>query len=180
METLKRRHRVVLVLGGARSGKSSYAQKMAEKRWRRPVYLATAEVQDEEMAERIKKHREQRGSRWRCIEEPLALASVLADHNLACDGLLVDCLTLWLSNVLLKEGPEKFQAHKTELIEALHRRTHDVILVSNEVGMGIVPENELGRTFRDQAGLLNQAVAVEADVVVFIAAGLPLTLKGQV
>jgi adenosylcobinamide kinase/adenosylcobinamide-phosphate guanylyltransferase len=169
----------LLILGGARSGKSRLAQDIAARRWRRPVYLATAEILDDEMAARVRLHRRTRARSWRCVEEPLEIAKIIHRGILGTDGLLVDCLTIWLSNVLLKEGHGAFRRRRDELIKALREARQDVILVANEVGMGVVPEHALGRTFRDLAGRLNQAVAKEADTVVFVAAGLPLVLKGR-
>jgi adenosylcobinamide kinase/adenosylcobinamide-phosphate guanylyltransferase len=132
------------------------------------------------MAERIRLHRRARGSRWLCVEEPLDVARVIARPPKGCDGILLDCLTLWLSNVLHKEGEKGFAPRKRQLISALKATTLPVILVSNEVGMGIVPEHELGRKFRDLAGWLNQDVAAVADTVVFAVAGLPMVLKGEI
>ena len=169
----------LLILGGARSGKSRLAQAIAARRWSRPVYLATAEILDDEMADRVRMHRRTRARRWRCVEEPLEIAKIIRRGIPGTDGILVDCLTIWLSNVLLKEGRGAFARRRDELVKALRQARQDVILVANEVGMGVVPDNELGRTFRDLAGWLNQAVAKEADTVVFVAAGLPLVLKGQ-
>jgi adenosylcobinamide kinase/adenosylcobinamide-phosphate guanylyltransferase len=169
----------LLILGGARSGKSGLAQALAARRWSRPAYLATAEILDDEMAARIRLHRRTRGRKWRCVEEPLEIARIIRRGVPGADGILVDCLTLWLSNVLLKEGRGAFTRRRDELIESLRRARQDVILVANEVGLSVVPDNALGRTFRDLAGWLNQAVAKEADTVVFVAAGLPLVLKGR-
>ncbi len=169
----------LLILGGARSGKSRLAQNIAARRWRRPVYLATAEILDDEMADRVRLHRRTRTRRWRCEEEPLEIARIIRRGIPGTDGLLVDCLTIWLSNVLLKEGPGAFSQRRDELVKALRQARQDVILVANEVGMGVVPEHALGRTFRDLAGWLNQAVAKEVDTVVFVTAGLPLVLKGR-
>lgn len=168
---------IILVLGGARSGKSGYAQRLAEARWKRPLFLATAEARDEEMAKRVKTHRRRRGRRWECVEEPLDLAGILADRSLRCDGILVDCLTIWLSNVLLREGEAACGRRTAALLRALRRRLRPVILVVNEVGMGIVPEDALARKFRDLAGWLNQDVAAAADTVVWVAAGIPVFLK---
>jgi len=168
----------LLILGGARSGKSRLAQKIA-RRWRRPAYLATAEILDAEMAARVRLHRRIRARRWRCVEEPLEIAKIIRRGVPGTDGLLVDCLTIWLSNVLLKEGRGAFARRRDELVKALRQARQDVILVANEVGMGVVPEHALGRTFRDLAGWLNQAVAAEADAVVLVTAGLPLMLKGH-
>jgi len=169
----------LLILGGARSGKSRLAQDIAARRWRCPVYLATAEILDDEMAARVRMHRRARSRRWRCVEAPLEIAEIIRRGIPGKDGILVDCLTIWLSNVLLKEGRGAFARRRDELVKALHQARQDVILVANEVGMGVVPEHALGRTFRDLAGWLNQAVAKEADAVVFVTAGLPLVLKGQ-
>ena len=169
----------LLILGGARSGKSRLAQDMAARRWLHPVYLATAEILDDEMAARVRMHRRTRARRWHCVEEPLEIAKIIRRGVPGTDGLLVDCLTIWLSNVLLKEGRGAFARRRDELVKALHQTRQDVILVANEVGLSVVPEHALGRTFRDLAGWLNQAVAKEADTVVFVAAGLPLVLKGR-
>lgn len=169
----------LLILGGARSGKSHLAQDIAARRWLRPVYLATAEILDDEMAARVHLHRKARAQHWRCVEEPMEIAKIIRRGVPGMDGILVDCLTIWLSNVLLKEGRGAFARRRDELVKALRQTRQDVILVANEVGMGVVPDNELGRTFRDLAGWLNQAVAKEADTVVFVAAGLPLVLKGR-
>ena len=176
----KKRGKLILVLGGARSGKSRYAQQLAERLWRKPVFLATAEVTDDEMAARIAKHRADRGARWQCMEEPLDLAGALARAGAQGDGVLVECVTVWLGNVLVKEGEAGVTVRQAALLAEVRRRRHDIIVVSNEVGLGIVPEYLLGRQFRDLAGWLNQALAAEADAVVFVAAGLPLVLKGKV
>jgi adenosylcobinamide kinase / adenosylcobinamide-phosphate guanylyltransferase len=170
--------KIVLVLGGARSGKSSYAMRLALKRFHKPLYLATAEAGDREMSERISAHRKSRGPCWRCVEEPLNIASVIANPPV-CDGILVDCMTLWVTNVLLKEKRKAFEKRRAELLRALSRTKRPVILVSNEVGMGIVPANRLGRDFRDLAGWLNQDLASVADTVVFVVSGLPMILKGK-
>ncbi len=171
-------HEVVLALGGARSGKSSWALRYVERNFRSRFFLATAEVLDEEMAERVRLHRESRGPEWRLLEEPLDLPGALRTRCSPADAVLVDCLTVWLSNVMLKEGRGRVPFYRESLLETLSARTKSVVLVANEVGMGVVPEHPLGRAFRDEAGVLNQAVAQSADRVVFLAAGLPLWLKG--
>jgi adenosylcobinamide kinase/adenosylcobinamide-phosphate guanylyltransferase len=171
--------KIMFVIGGARSGKSRFAQSFVEANFKRPLYLATAEGLDSEMRDRIRNHRRQRGSKWRCVEEPLAIERVLLNPP-ACDGILIDCLTLWASNVLCQKGEKAFEPAQKRLISALRRRKKDIIIVSNEVGMGIVPETELGRKFRDLAGWLNQKIAQEADTVVLVTAGLPLVLKGKI
>ena len=170
---------VTLVLGGARSGKSAYAQCAAEayagRRGEELVFIATAEALDEEMAERIARHRGERDGRWLTLEAPADLAGAL--RGLRSDQVaVVDCLTLWLSNVMLAETLE---ARRADLLAALPSCAAPLWLVSNEVGLGLVPESALGRRFRDEAGRLNQAVAGLADTAVLLAAGLPLVLKGR-
>jgi len=169
---------VTFVFGGARSGKSTFAERLALQRFERPLYLATAENTDAEMTDRIARHRARRGARWHCVEEPLDLGGALRGSEPACDGVLVECLTTWLSNVLVREGAGGVPARRDALFAALGCPTRHVVLVSNEVGLGIVPASDLGRQFRDLAGWLNQDVARLAHEAVFIAAGLPLWLKG--
>ena len=163
-----------LVLGGARSGKSAFAETLAREASDR-VYLATATADDDEMRERIAHHRARRGADWRTIEEPLALVAALAREAQSGRAVLVDCLTLWLSNLMHAE--RHVEAATQELVACLREARGAVVLVSNEVGLGLVPDTLLGRRFRDAQGRLNQAVAGVADDVVFIAAGLPLWLK---
>jgi adenosylcobinamide kinase/adenosylcobinamide-phosphate guanylyltransferase len=167
---------VTLILGGARSGKSEHAERMIEATGP-GLYLATAEAGDKEMAERIRRHRERRGAGWDTAEEPLALAPALAALARPERPILVDCLTLWLSNLMQAE--RDVAAETTGLAEALPGLAGPVVFVSNEVGLGIVPENDMARAFRDHAGRLHQAVAARAGLVVFMAAGLPLTLKDE-
>jgi adenosylcobinamide kinase/adenosylcobinamide-phosphate guanylyltransferase len=165
----------LLVLGGARSGKSSFAQARAEERGLNPVFVATAEARDQEMAERIARHAEARGPRWRLVEAPHELGAAMAAAAAPDTILLVDCLTLWLTNVMLR-GDDVAAATDT-LVDGLARLAGPVILVSNEVGSGIVPESALGRRFRDAQGRLNQAMARACDGVVLVVAGLPMPLK---
>lgn len=172
----------ILILGGARSGKSRYALKLAETNWRRPLYVATAEASDPEMADRIAAHKKARGKCWACVEEPLELARLInqaGNFFPSRDVLLVDCLTLWLSNVLLKEGLKSFARRKAALLKAVRNSRRSLIIVSNEIGLGVVPASESGRQFRDLAGWLNQDLAAMTDTVVFITAGLPVVLKGR-
>lgn len=165
----------LLVLGGARSGKSRYAQRLAEKSGRCPVLIATAEAGDEEMAARIARHVAERGKGWSAIEEPIALAITLQREAGGDRILVVDCLTLWLSNLVLRDL-DTAEATRT-LAASVAALGGPVIFVSNEVGEGIVPDNALARRFRDAQGLLNQAMAEACDGVTLVSAGLPLRLK---
>ncbi|MBV8089578.1 MAG: bifunctional adenosylcobinamide kinase/adenosylcobinamide-phosphate guanylyltransferase [Alphaproteobacteria bacterium] len=166
---------VTLVLGGARSGKSRYAERLVEGAASAGTYCATAEAGDAEMVARIAAPRERRGPFWKTVEAPLALVPVIAGKAKRERPLLIDCLTLWLSNLLLAGKPIEDEIER--LCAALRLAVGPIVLVANEVGMGLVPETPLGRRFRDAAGRLNQDVAAVADRVVFIAAGLPLVLK---
>lgn len=167
---------IVLVLGGARSGKSRLAETLVMTSGLEPVYIATAEAGDAEMAERIAHHRARRSRAWRTVEIPDGLEAALAVEAGVGRAVLVDCLTLWLSNIM-HEGADL--EHRGEaLCEAVGRTRGLVVMVSNEVGLGLVPQTPLGRRFRDAQGRLNQAVARVADRVIFVAAGLPLYLKG--
>jgi adenosylcobinamide kinase/adenosylcobinamide-phosphate guanylyltransferase len=165
-----------LVLGGARSGKSRYAEGLITALPPPWVYVATAEAGDEEMAERIKAHRACRSADWRTLEAPRDLAAALA----ACTNMpvLIDCLTLWLSNLMLAEADIDAEIERLE--KALVAAVAPVVMVANEVGSGIVPDHPLGRRFRDLQGSLNQRIAAGADRVVLMVAGLPLALKGTV
>lgn len=171
--------KLTLVIGGARSGKSSYAGSLAGKCFKEPVYVATAEPFDSEMADRIARHKSSRGPKWACIEEPLDVPRALQHLPPRHDGVLLDCVTVWLCNVLVKEGGKAIRKRINELIAALENRKCDVIVVSNEVGMGIVPDNRMGREFRDYAGWLNQDLASIADAVVLVVAGIPMVIKGK-
>lgn len=166
----------VLVLGGARSGKSSYAEKMAQSSGLQPLYLATGRAFDDEMENRIAIHRDRRGSDWQTVEEPLDLVGALTLHVAVDRFVLVDCLTLWLTNLMMAE--RDIAAETAGLVAMLPNLAGPVVFVSNEVGFGIVPENRMAREFRDHAGFLHQAVAAVADEVYLIAAGLPLKMKG--
>ena len=166
-----------LILGGARSGKSALAERIAGECGREVVYVATAQPGDGEMAARIAHHRERRPSHWSCIEEPLALAGALRGHARDERCLLVDCLTLWLSNLLAHDDATRFVRERDALLETLPALPGEILLVSNEVGLGVVPMGELTRRFVDEAGRLHQMLAQRCERVLFVAAGLPLTLK---
>ncbi len=167
--------RLTLVLGGARSGKSRFAEGLVTSQPGPWVYVATGEARDPEMAERIAHHAARRGPGWVTREVPLALADLIRAHGADRAPTLIDCLTLWLSNVMLAE--RDVEAERTALLQALEAAAGPIVIVSNEVGLGIVPENALARAFRDEQGRLNAAVAAMADTVVLMAAGLPLSLK---
>jgi adenosylcobinamide kinase / adenosylcobinamide-phosphate guanylyltransferase len=161
---------VALVGGGARSGKSRFAQEYAERRFERPALVATAQALDEEMAQRIARHRSERSGRWGTIEEPVEIVAAMAREADRYDGFVVDCLTLWLSNVMPPEdGIER-------LVQGLAGGP-PVVLVTNEVGCGIVPDNELARRFRDLAGILNRRCAAVAQEVYWMAFGIPVRVK---
>ena len=166
----------LFVLGGARSGKSRYAQDRAETLPGDPVFVATAQAYDAEMAERIALHRADRGPRWQTIDAPIALHEEIAANSGEGRVVLVDCLTLWTSNLML--GGHDMDAAADALVDAIGSAAGPVMLVANEVGLGIVPDNALARRFRDCAGRLNQRVAAAVDEVVLVTAGLPLRLKG--
>ena len=166
----------MVVLGGARSGKSRFAEKLVAESGLEPVYIATAGAGDAEMAERIAHHRARRGGQWRTVEAPLALEAALQTEADEGRAVLVDCLTLWLSNVM--HAGADVDSRSASICDVARRVPGLRVFVSNEVGLGLVPETPLGRKFRDAQGRLNQAVADIADRVVFVAAGLPLNLKG--
>jgi adenosylcobinamide kinase/adenosylcobinamide-phosphate guanylyltransferase len=169
---------VTLVLGGARAGKSRYAEAMVERSGAASAsYIATAEAGDVEMATRIAAHRARRGALWRTIEAPVELADAVIEVAQNGQPILVDCLTLWVSNLML--GGHDADEACDQLLESLPGLGAPLVLVSNEVGLGIVPDNKLARDFRDMTGRINQRVAAAAHRVVFVAAGLPLTLKDR-
>jgi adenosylcobinamide kinase/adenosylcobinamide-phosphate guanylyltransferase len=166
-----------LVLGGARSGKSAFAEKLIRDSSLAKIYLATATAGDDEMKARVAQHRAQRGEGWITVEEPLALVDALTREATHGRAVLVDCLTLWLSNLMLAERDPEVEARR--LTRFLGVAKYPIVFVSNEVGLGLVPETPLGRRFRDAQGRLNQLVAASVPNVVFIAAGLPLWLKNS-
>ncbi len=172
---MSRKGKQTLILGGARSGKSAYAESLAEGWKGERIFIATAQAHDEEMAERIKAHRLRRGQDWTTRGALLDLSGVLREAASHDTFVLVDCLTLWLTNVILSE--EDHERAVSDLLNALTDVPGTIVLVSNEVGSGIVPGNELARTFRDAAGKANQRVAKAVDEVVLVTAGLPMVLK---
>ena len=164
-----------LVLGGARSGKSTFAERLVEDSGLAPVYLATGQAFDGEMEDRIAIHKDRRGPQWRTVEEPLALRETLLRECAPGRAVLVDCLTLWVTNLMMAE--RDIDAQCAGLVDAMPQLQGAVVFVSNEVGLGIVPDNAMARAFRDHAGRVNQAVAAAAQNVFFVAAGLPMALK---
>jgi len=177
-----------LILGGARSGKSRHAEALAAASGKEVVYVATAEARDVEMIVRIARHRRERDENWTTVEETRALGAVLAHWCAPQRVVLVDCVTLWLSNLLFADGrvypevgsidaPPAFAEERAALLKALHRAAGDVILVSNEVGSGIVPGGAVSRWFADEAGRLNQELAAACHAVTLVVAGLPMVLK---
>lgn len=168
---------IELILGGARSGKSRLAERHAAESGLAVHYIATGQARDGEMAERIARHKASRPAHWALVEEPLALAGVLRAQAAADRCLLIDCLTLWLSNLLLDADPQRFARERDALLECLADLPGRIILVSNETGLGVVPMGELSRRFVDESGWLHQAVAERAQRVIFTVAGLPMVLK---
>lgn len=178
-----------LILGGARSGKSAHAEGLAASTGKAVVYLATAQARDDEMTARIASHRQQRPASWTTIEEPLTLGDTLLAHSRSTNVVLIDCLTVWLSNLLFADGlefpevgriaaPPTFVHQRSRFMQALAQAEGDVVLVSNEVGMGIIPQGAITRWYVDEAGRLHQAVAAICERAVLIVAGQPLLLKG--
>ena len=172
--------RTILITGGCRSGKSRYALDFANRHFSKKFYLATAEPLDEEMARRVESHRKRRGPEWETIEEPVEIVNKIVRHGTEAGVILLDCITLWLSNLLLKwDDDQKVADEVARLTEAIQKSRGSFIIVSNEVGMGIVPADPLSRRFRDLSGTANQRIARHADTVVFMVSGIPLFLKGQ-
>jgi adenosylcobinamide kinase / adenosylcobinamide-phosphate guanylyltransferase len=175
--------RTIFITGGARCGKSLFAEKQAGEFGAQLCYLATAQALDSEMDERVRRHRERRGAQWSTVEEPILLSQALAQSDGSYSVILVDCLTLWLSNLLFKYEnageciEERIYEEVQRLMSTLQGMITPVILVSNEVGMGIVPDNKLARMFRDIAGSANQELAATADEVHVVISGIPLKLK---
>jgi adenosylcobinamide kinase/adenosylcobinamide-phosphate guanylyltransferase len=171
---------IIFVTGGCRSGKSRFALNYANEHFKRKIFLATAPALDDEMKQRIKAHQEARGPEWATVEEHTEIAKAVASVETHYEVILIDCMTLWLSNLILAGEPESQIFSRTEaFIEAIQKVPQSVIIVSNEVGSGIVPVNEIARQFRDIMGTVNQRLAACADVVVWTVVGLPQVIKGR-
>ena len=171
-------NKIYFITGGARSGKSFFAENLAKDLAGKRAYIATAQALDPEMAAKIEKHRRDRDNVWDTYEEPLAVAELLRKLSNRYQVILLDCLTLWLSNVMAHtDGDDAVTARSQELAAAISNFDGSCIVVSNEVGLGIVPDNPLARKFRDFAGMLNQKIARAADEVYFTAAGIPVKIK---
>lgn len=166
---------IQFIMGGARSGKSSYAESLAKKNNSDVIYIATAQAYDDEMQGRIEQHKQQRPSEWLTFEEPLEISKVISNESDSNNCLLIDCLTLWLTNLLCAD--KNIADYKQQLINALNNAKGDVILVSNETGMGVVPMGELTRRYCDEAGWLHQEIAALADQVILMVAGIPVVIK---
>jgi adenosylcobinamide kinase/adenosylcobinamide-phosphate guanylyltransferase len=172
--------KIIFVIGGCRSGKSTYALQTAEKvPAERKIYIATCVPQDAEMKKRVAMHQTARSESWTTVAEPLKLPEAILQNSRRADVMLIDCLTLWVNNLLMESDDEK-QIEETicRLIDTLDKATGHIFIVSNEVGTGIVPENRLARQYRDIIGLANQAVAKTANKVIWMVAGIPVTVKG--
>ena len=168
----------IFVLGGCRSGKSSYALELANQVPGKKVFIATCVPHDDEMQQRVIRHQQERGLNWRAEEVPVNLSEAIPQLSSEADVLLVDCLTLWVSNLLSKtQEEEELFAHVHSLLESIQKCPVQIVLVSNEVGTGIVPENALARIFRDTVGMVNQKVASCVDKVIWTVAGIPVTIK---
>lgn len=171
---------IILVTGGCRSGKSRFALDYINQHYENKVFLATAEALDDEMKSRIQRHQAERGPEWTTLEEPTAVTEKLASLGEKYQALLIDCLTLWITNLLMAEVTEAdILKRADELAESLQNIPQSVVVVTNEVGSGIVPENQMSREFRDLAGAVNQKMAACADAVVFTVAGIPQVIKGS-
>ena len=172
--------RMIFITGGCRSGKSRYALDYANQHFSRKLYLATSEILDEEMARRVENHKRMRGPEWQTVEEPLQIADKIRQYGDQTEIILLDCLTLWMSNLLMKsDDDETIIAEVDRLIEAIRECQCTLLIVSNEVGMGIVPAESLSRRFRDLSGMTNQRIAEAAGTVIFMVSGVPLFLKGR-
>lgn len=172
--------KIVFIVGGARSGKSSFAVKLAKETKGRVAFIATCQAKDAEMAKRIELHKKNRPKEWVTYEEPYGVSGLLNKISVKCNVILIDCLTLFVSNLMLRESTDrKIIKEAKDILSALKKKTSRAIIVSNEVGLGIVPQNKLGREFRDLAGRVNQIFATGADEVFFMASGIPWKIKNE-
>ncbi len=172
--------RMIFITGGCRSGKSQFALDYANRHFHKKLYLATCEALDEEMAKRIEDHKKKRGLDWNTIEEPIKIADAIRQHGRRTEVVLLDCVTLWLSNLLMRQkGDQEIMDEVSRLVDTVKQGQSSFIFVSNEVGMGIVPADPLARRFRDLAGMSNQKIAEAAQTVVFMVSGMPIFLKGK-
>jgi adenosylcobinamide kinase/adenosylcobinamide-phosphate guanylyltransferase len=172
--------KMILITGGCRSGKSRFALDYANQHFSKKLYLATCEALDEEMAQRIEHHKKMRGPEWRTIEEPIEIVSKINEYGADGGVILIDCLTLWLYNLLMRwDNDLRIMGETEKLIDSLKKSPTSSILVSNEVGMGIVPADRLSRRYRDLLGAMNQRIAGALDTVIFMVLGIPLFLKGK-
>ncbi len=170
--------KVILITGGCRSGKSRFALNYANQHFSRKLYLATCEVLDEEMAQRIEHHKKMRGPEWQTIEESAAIVDKIRQYGDKVEVILLDCITLWLSNLLMKwNSDSRIMDEADRFIDVIKQSQTSLIIVSNEVGMGIVPAEPLGRRFRDLSGIINQKIAEVADTVIYMVSGIPMFLK---
>jgi adenosylcobinamide kinase/adenosylcobinamide-phosphate guanylyltransferase len=168
----------ILIIGGCRSGKSSHALHLADNLAGQKIFIATCVPRDREMEQRVLHHQKQRNPNWKTLEVPLLLSEAIRENSRRGHVILVDCLTLWINNLIMENNdPENIDMHIQKLIQSLEKTECPVILVSNEVGTGIVPENRLARLFRDVAGFANQKIAACVDSVVWMAAGIPVEIK---
>lgn len=172
--------RMIFVTGGCRSGKSQFALDYANRHFQRKLYLATCEPLDEEMVRRIEHHKLRRGADWQTVEEPIKIAEAIKQHGNDMQVILLDCITLWLSNLLMRNKEDQEIMNEVDkFMDAMKPTQSSFVIVSNEVGMGLVPVDPLGRRFRDLSGMANQKIAEVAQTVVFTVSGIPIFLKGK-
>jgi adenosylcobinamide kinase / adenosylcobinamide-phosphate guanylyltransferase len=170
---------MILITGGCRSGKSRFASDFANQHFSKKLYLATCEALDEEMAQRIEHHKKMRGPEWQTLEEPVKIVEGIRQYEDGVEVILLDCITLWLSNLLTKGNTDlKIMDEINRFVEMIKQTPASLVIVSNEVGMGIVPVDPLGRRFRDLSGMANQRIAQVAETVIFMVSGIPIFLKG--
>ncbi|MGA2515479.1 MAG: bifunctional adenosylcobinamide kinase/adenosylcobinamide-phosphate guanylyltransferase [Thermodesulfobacteriota bacterium] len=172
--------KIILITGGCRSGKSRFALDYANRHFSKKLYLATCEALDEEMAQRIEHHKKMRSPEWQTIEEPIEIVDKIRRYGDEVEVILLDCITLWLSNLLMRRKDDsEIMKEISALIDMIQEKQTSLILVSNEVGLGIVPADPLSRRFRDLSGMINQRIAEAADMVIFMVSGIPTFLKGK-